>query len=81
MVADQAGMPLRFRVAQPWLLRIIGIFNPVIGEMAEMGYEFVEPFIVDDSRFVNAFGNIATPLHQGIAETLAWFRAHQHNNS
>jgi hypothetical protein len=77
MVAEQAGLPLRFRVAQPWLLRVVGLFNPVVGEMAEMGYEFTEPYIVDDSRFVQTFGNIATPFIQGIAETLAWFRTHR----
>lgn len=77
IVAEQAGLPLRFRVAQPWLLRVVGLFNPMAGEMVEMGYEFTEPYIVDDSHFVQTFGNIATPLVQGIAETLAWFRTHR----
>ena len=76
MIADQAGLPLKTRVSPPWLLQIIGLFNPMLREMAEMGYEFTEPYMVDDSRFVKTFGNIATPLPQGITETLAWFRKH-----
>jgi nucleoside-diphosphate-sugar epimerase len=74
MIADAAGVPLRVRVAPPWLLRAMGLFNPMMREMAEMSYEFTEPYLVDDSRFVQSFGNIATPLAQGIEETWAWFR-------
>ena len=74
MVADQANVPLGVRTAPPWMLRVMGLFNPIMREMVELSYEFQEPYIVDDSRFVQTFGNIATPLAQGIDETLAWFR-------
>ena len=74
MVADHANVPLRVRTAPPWMLRVMGLFNPIMREMVELSYEFQEPYIVDDSRFVQTFGNIATPLAQGIDETLAWFR-------
>lgn len=76
MIADQAGVPLRLRVAKDWMVRALGLFNPMLREMVEMSYEFKEPYIVDDSRFVQSFGNIATPLEQGIQETLAWFHTH-----
>ncbi len=75
MVADEAQKPLKFQAAGPFLVTALGWFNPMIREFKEMMYEFQEPYIVDDSRFVTAFGNIATPLQTGIAETLAWFRA------
>lgn len=77
MIADQAGVPLRYRAAQPWMVKALGIFNPTIREMGEMMYEFQEPYVVDDSRFVQTFGNIATPLSEGITETLTWFRQHR----
>jgi nucleoside-diphosphate-sugar epimerase len=77
MIADQAGVPLRYRKANRWMLMAVGLFNPMVREMVEMMYEFTEPYIVDDSRFIQTFGNIATPLPQGIAETLSWFRQHQ----
>jgi nucleoside-diphosphate-sugar epimerase len=80
MIADQAGTPLRYRSAKPWMVRTLGLFNPVLREMSEMVYEFQEPYVVDDSRFVQAFGNTATPLAQGIGETLAWFRQYRHSN-
>jgi nucleoside-diphosphate-sugar epimerase len=77
MIADQAGVPLRYRAAKPWMLKAMGLFNPTLREMVEMMYEFQEPYVVDDSHFVKTFGNIATPLSEGIAETLAWFRQHR----
>ncbi len=76
MVAAQAGKPLRYRAASPWMLRVVGLFNPIVREMVEMSYAFQEPYIVDHSRFVARFGDISTPLAEGIAETLAWFRQH-----
>jgi nucleoside-diphosphate-sugar epimerase len=76
LIADQAGKPLRYRAASKWMLRAVGLFNPMVREMVEMSYEFQEPYIVDHSRFVQTFGDISTPLAQGIEETLAWFRQH-----
>ncbi len=49
-------------------------------EVAEMLYEFEEPFIVDHTRFVQAFGNYATPLHEAISAKVEWFRKHVRRN-
>lgn len=56
-------------------IKALGIVNPLIREVAEMLYEFNEPFVVNSSKFEKAFGNIATPHQQAISQTLAWFRA------
>jgi hypothetical protein len=42
--------------------------------MLEMFYEFEKPFRVDSSRFIQAFGSIATPHELAVKETLAWYR-------
>lgn len=77
MIATQAQVPLRLRVAPVWLMRMASLFSPMVREMIELSYAFMEPYIVDDSRFVSTFGDIATPLDQGIGETLSWFRQHK----
>jgi hypothetical protein len=41
-----------------------------------MMYEFEKPFIVDDSKYIKAFGNHATPLKEAIHQTVAWYRQH-----
>ena len=48
-------------------------------EVAEMLYEFEEPFIVDHSRFERTFGNHATPLQEAIHTTVEWFRKYEHD--
>jgi nucleoside-diphosphate-sugar epimerase len=56
------------------VLRAIGLFNPAIREIIEMLYEFEEPFVVDDSRFKQEFGDHATPLREAIQRTVRWYR-------
>jgi nucleoside-diphosphate-sugar epimerase len=74
-VADAAGVPLKVQSAGPLLITLLGLFNPMLREFKEMMYEFQEPYIVNADRFVETFGDIATPLATGIDATLAWFRA------
>jgi nucleoside-diphosphate-sugar epimerase len=73
---EQAGFPPRVSAMGKTMLRIGGIFIPGAREMIEMMYEFEQPFVVDSSKFVRAFGDIATPYPQAVAETLAWYRKH-----
>ena len=51
------------------LLRTMGLVNPLIHEVVEMLYEFNQPFVVDSSKFVHAFGDIATPHHEAVRQT------------
>ncbi len=53
--------PKLSRVSKPMLL-LAGLFVPPAREMIEMSYEFDEPFLVDSSRFEQAFGLAPTPL-------------------
>ena len=40
-----------------------------------MLYEFEEPFILDHSKYVGAFGDHSTPLAQAAATTVDWYRS------
>jgi hypothetical protein len=42
--------------------------------LAEMSYEFDEPFILDTTKFRTTFGAGGTPLETAVAETVAWYR-------
>jgi hypothetical protein len=57
------------------MVNAVGLFNGNVRELKEMLYEYEEPFVVDDSRFVTAFGSIATPLPEAIDTTVSWYRA------
>src|SRR5215212_8994674 len=74
MIFEEVGKPARIQAAPKILLRAMGLFNPGIRETIEMLYEFEEPFVVDDSRFEQAFGEQATLLREAIQRTVRWYR-------
>ena len=76
MIGEQVGHPLKTRSAGKWMITVLGLFNPEIREMKELTYEFVEPYVVDDSKFRQAFGGEATEPSRAIEETLDWYRQH-----
>jgi nucleoside-diphosphate-sugar epimerase len=61
------------RVPRP-LLRALGLFSPMMREVAEMTYQWEAPFVIDDARLRARFGLVATPVERQVAETAAWAR-------
>lgn len=59
------------------MFQVVSLVHPMLREMRELRYEFDKPYIVDSSDFINTFGDISTPIAQGIQNTLAWYRQHQ----
>ena len=74
LVAGQVGHPVAVRNVPPLVLRAIGLVSPLMRGLAEMAYEFEEPFILDTTKFESAFGTTATPLATAITDTVAWYR-------
>jgi nucleoside-diphosphate-sugar epimerase len=57
--------------------RLLGMFNPVVKELGETWYQRDRPWVVDDTAFRAAFGDVrVTPLEEAVAETVAWFKTH-----
>jgi hypothetical protein len=54
----------------------MGLFVPIMRELAEMLYEFEEPFVVDHSKYARCFGTDTTPHREAIRRTLDWYRQH-----
>jgi hypothetical protein len=73
-VFEEAGGPAKTQRAPRVLLRALGLIDPAMREMVEMLYEFEEPFVVDHTKFANAFGDHATPPGQAIRDTVRWHR-------
>ena len=74
IVYEPAGTECRVSVMGRSMLRMGGVFIPPAREMVEMMYEFEKPFIVDSSRYVQAFGNHATPVREAIRNTVEWYK-------
>jgi nucleoside-diphosphate-sugar epimerase len=71
---EEAGLEPKFTVMGKTMMTIGGLFVPAAREMVEMMYEFEKPFVVDSSKFVQAFGDISTPYEVAVKETLNWYR-------
>jgi nucleoside-diphosphate-sugar epimerase len=74
LVADEVGHPVGVRSLPKLAVRALGLVNPMIRELAEISYEFDEPFILDTSKYESAFGVAGTPLAAAVAATVAWYR-------
>ena len=74
LVADEVGHPVGVRSVPKLAVRALGLVNPMLRELAEMAYQFDEPFVLDTSKYESAFGAAGTPLAAAIAATVAWYR-------
>ncbi|MEQ5840504.1 NAD-dependent epimerase/dehydratase family protein [Paraburkholderia acidicola] len=67
----QTGRQLKLRVAGKTMLRLIGLFKPLIREMVEMNYLMTNPLIMDDSALQKLIGPIhKTSYVEGVRQTL-----------
>lgn len=62
-----AGREPKLMVAGKTLLRLLGLFNPLMRELVEMNYLMTEPVVMDDSALSELIGPIAkTSYAEGI---------------
>lgn len=76
LVFTEAGLPPKVSAMGKTMMRLGGLFIPAAREVVEMMYEFEKPFVVDSSKFEQAFGMKATPIQDAIKTTVAWYRTH-----
>ena len=77
LAAEAAGTEPKLAVITPGMMRMAGLFSPMIRAYAEMLPQWTRPFTVDAGTFATAFGPFeVTPNAEAIATTVAWFRSH-----
>jgi nucleoside-diphosphate-sugar epimerase len=74
MVEDRLGHPVGIRVLPKLALRAMGLVNPMMRGLAEMAYEFEEPFVLDTTKYRTMFGGETTPLDEAIVTTVDAFQ-------
>lgn len=57
-----------------WTLRAVGRFSADTRELAELGYQFTAPFVLDSTRSQQLLGLAPTPTDHAVAATVAWWR-------
>lgn len=81
IVFEQIGAPARIQRPPPAVLAVLGIFNPTIRAVNEVLYQSQHPWLVDHSKFQQAFGESTTPHAHAIRTTLEWFRLNSSSRS
>jgi siroheme synthase (precorrin-2 oxidase/ferrochelatase) len=56
----------------PWVIKAVGLFVPLMREVAEMLYQWEEVFVVDDGRFRSQFETPPTDARDAARATVAW---------
>jgi len=62
-------------VMPPLMLRLLGVFAPMVREMIEMRFTWNRPYHVDATKFARRFWSDATPLEVGIPAAMRSYRA------
>jgi nucleoside-diphosphate-sugar epimerase len=70
LACELAGRPYKLQVAPRWLLRTMGLVNPVLRENDEMMYQFEHDYQFDGSRVEAAYDLRPTSYRDGIGMCL-----------
>ena len=73
----EAGQPARIGSLPRWMLQLVGLANPQAREFAEVVYMYERPFVVDGTKFTQAFGFTPTPQREALPTNVcgvAWPR-------
>ena len=75
MVATAGGVDVpRTSAIPPWVLRASGLVSREMRELAETSYMFTAPFVLDSTASAQRLGLAPTPMADGVARTVAWWR-------
>jgi len=74
MVYGEAGTETKIRAGTRIPLTFMALFDSKMKFALQVLYQFDRPFIVDHSKFENAFGANPTPHEDATRLTLDWYR-------
>jgi nucleoside-diphosphate-sugar epimerase len=74
LVAGEVEHSVGVRTVPKRMLAVLGLVSPMMRELAEMSYEFEQPFILDTSKYESTFNTAITPLAAAISDTVAWYQ-------
>ncbi len=73
--AAALGRNVAIQTVPTAMLRVMGLFSPMLRELAEMTYQWKQPFIVHSDNFQREFFIDPTPWSDAVAQTVMWARS------
>ena len=74
LIAEELQVEPKVQTIPRWMIRLLGLFIPVMKEFPEMLYQFEQDYIFDSTKFERRFGIQATPPREGIKEMIKQIR-------
>ena len=72
LFARELNIEPKIQHVPTWMLRLLGLFIPVMKEFPEMMYQYEQDYIFDSTKFEKKFGWLATSPAEGVKEMLKW---------
>jgi len=66
LIAREMDVKPRFQVAPKFLVRLMGLFMPIMKEMVEMLYQYDRNYLFISKKFEDRFGFKPTPYPEGV---------------
>jgi len=70
IIADELGVKPKSMVANKTMVRLMGLFMPIMKEMVEMMYQYERDYVFISDKFEQHFNFKPTPYRQGINEII-----------
>ena len=70
-IAGEMGVKPRNQVASRFIIRILGLFIPIMREMPEMMYQYDRDYVFNSDKFDSHFSFRTTPYVEGIKEIVS----------
>ena len=66
LIANELKVEAKIQTVPIWLIKILGMFIPIMREFPEMIYQYEQDYIFDSTKFEKRFGISATTPKEGI---------------
>ena len=66
LIANELKVAAKIQIIPVWMMKILGLFIPVMKEFPEMNYQYEQDYIFDSTKFEQRFGITATAPKDGI---------------
>lgn len=69
-IAKGLGVQAKIKVASKFVVKILGLFNPIMKEFVEMLYQYDRDYDFDSSKFETVFNQPPTSVIEGIKQVI-----------
>jgi hypothetical protein len=79
-ISRSLGREIRLAGVPRWVVKAIGLAVSLVREVEEMPYQWDEPFVINDARFRERFGQEPADVDTAAADAVAWATRHYTGN-